>query len=105
MTVQIGVVIKRKLPALKSLLEDLPDWRTQPQYTVQKLAMGVLMIFLFKRGSRNNADNTNRKGNFSKNLTKVFGCRIPDTYTSDLLMRNLPIDALEKIKHSILYKN
>ncbi len=82
----------------------MPDWRTHPQYSVRELAMGVLFIFLFKRGSRNNADNTNRKGNFSKNLTKVFGCRIPDTDTSDLLMRNLPVDALEKIKHFIVQK-
>jgi hypothetical protein len=104
MTVQMGVVINRKLPGLKSLLEDLPDWRKQPQYTVRELAMGVILIFLFKRGSRNNADNTNRKGNFSRNSTKVFGCRIPDTDTSHLLMEYLSPEILEKIKQSIVQK-
>lgn len=104
MTVQMGVVINRKLPELESLLEALPDWRKFPQYTVRELSMGVIFIFLFKRGSRNNADNTNRKGNFSKNLTKVFGCRIPDTDTSHLLMEHLSTEILEKIKQSIVQK-
>ena len=104
MTVQMGVVINRKLPELYSLLEALPDWRKYPQYTVRELAMGVIFIFLFKRGSRNNADNTSRKGNFSKNVTKVFGCRIPDTDTSNLLMKYLPTDVLETIKQSIVQK-
>lgn len=100
----MGVIINRKLPELKSLLENLPDWRKHPQYTVRELAMGVIFIFLFKRGSRNNADNTARKGNFSKNVTKVFGCHIPDTDTSNLLMKYLPTDTLEKIKQSIVQK-
>jgi hypothetical protein len=104
MTVQMGVVINRKLPELESLLEALPDWRKYPQYTVRELAMGVIFIFLFKRGSRNNADNTSRKGNFSKNVTKVFGCRIPDTDTSNMLMKHLSTDCLEKIKQSIVQK-
>ena len=88
----MGVVINRKLPELASLLEALPDWRNYPQYTVRELAMGVIFIFLFKRGLRNNVDSAARKGIFSKNISKVFGCRIPDTDTSDLLMRYLPID-------------
>lgn len=100
----MGVVINRKLPELTSLLEDLPDWRTHPQYTVRELAMGVIFIFLFKRGSRNNADNTARKGNFSKNILKVFGCHIPDTDTSNLLMMFLAPEILEKIKQSIVQK-
>ena len=104
MIAQIGVVINRKLPELKSLLEDLPDWRKFSQYTVRELAMGVIFIFIFKRGSRNNADNTARKGNFRQNIKKVFGCRIPDTDTSNLLMKNLSTDILENIKLSIVQK-
>ena len=104
MIVQMGVVINRKLPELKSLLEDLPDWRKFPQYTVRELAMGVIFIFIFKRGSRNNADNTARKGNFRQNVQKVFDCRIPDTDTSNLLMKNLPTDILENIKLLIVQK-
>jgi len=100
----MGVIINRKLPELASLLEALADWRKHPIYTVRELAMCVIFIFFFKRGSRNNADNTARKGNFSKNISKVFGCRIPDTDTSDLLMRYLPIDILEKIKQSVVQK-
>ena len=85
MIVQMGVVINRKLPELESLLEALPDWRKYPHYTVRELAMGIIFIFIFKRGSRNNADNTARKGNFLQNVQKVFGCRIPDTDTCNLL--------------------
>ena len=100
----MGVVINRKLPGLKSLLEDLPDRRKFPQYSVRELAMGVIFIFIFKRGSRNNADNTARKGNFLQNVQKVFGCRIPDTDTSNLLMKALKPDVLENIKLYIVQK-
>ena len=34
----------------------------------------------------------------------MFGCRIPNTDTSDLLMRYSPIDILEKIKQSVVQK-
>ena len=104
MIVQMGVVINRKLPELESLLEALPDWRKYPHYTVRELAMGIIFIFIFKRGSRNNADNTARKGNFAKNVQKVFGCRIPDTDTCNLLMKDLKPDILENIKLSIVQK-
>lgn len=104
MTIQLRVVIERKLPELKTLLETLPDWRTHPQYSVRELAMGVIFIFLFKRGSRNNTDNGAKKGNFTENVRKAFGCRIPDTDTSNLLMKYLSTDILENIKRSIVQR-
>jgi hypothetical protein len=104
MTVQLRVIINRKLPDLESLLESIPDWRKYPQYSVRELALGVIFIFLFKRGSRNNADNSAKKGNFASNINKVFGCRIADTDTSNLLMVNLSPSILENIKQVIVQK-
>ena len=104
MTVQLRVIINRKLPDLESLLESIPDWRKYPQYSVRELALGVIFIFLFKRGSRNNADNSAKKGNFASNINKVFGCRIADTDTSNLLMVNLSPSILENIKQIIVQK-
>ena len=104
MTVKLGVVISKKLPDLESLLEALPDVRKFPKYTVRELAMGVIFIFLYKRGSRNNADNIFRKVNFAKNIQRVFGCRIPDTDTCNLLMKALPKEVLENVKLSIVQK-
>jgi|APCry1669188910_1035180.scaffolds.fasta_scaffold22329_1 hypothetical protein len=104
MTVQLKVIINRKLPDLESLLESIPDWRQHPQYSVRELALGVIFIFLFKRGSRNNADNTAKKGNFAININKVFSCRMADTDTCNLLMVNLSPDVFENIKQVIVQK-
>jgi hypothetical protein len=102
MMVQLRVIINRKLPDLESQLQAIPDWRKFPQYSVRELALGVIFIFLFKRGSRNNADNSAKKGNYASNIFKVFNCRIADTDTCNLLMVNLPPDILESVKLAIV---
>jgi len=63
--------------------------------------MAVLVMFLFKRGSRNNADNTN-KINYGKNIQQVFQFRLPDMDTANGLMVNLDIQHLENIKKKIV---
>ena len=66
---QSKVVIQKHFPRLLASLSEMPDERKRPQYTVEELLKGAISIFLFKRGSRNNTDNTAKKGFFSLNLT------------------------------------
>ena len=58
-------------------------------------------MFLFKRGSRNNADNTN-KISYGKNIQQVFQFRLPDMDTANGLMLHLDIQHLENIKKKIV---
>jgi len=59
---QTAVVIKRHFAHLLEMLSKMPDGRERPQYKTEELLMAAISIFLFKRGSRNHADNTAKKG-------------------------------------------
>ena len=59
-------------------------------------------MFLFKRGSRNNADNSRGKINYNKNIQQIFQFRLPDLDTANNLMINLDIQHLESIKKKIV---
>jgi hypothetical protein len=50
------VVLKRHYPDFKNLLNSLPDHRERRSYQVAEIIMAGLMMFIFKRGSRNHTD-------------------------------------------------
>jgi hypothetical protein len=99
---QSAVVIKRHFPHLLEMLSRMPDSRERPQYKTEELLMAAISIFLFKRGSRNHADNTAKKGRYKANYERIFKCRLPDTDTSDELLRELPPEHLENLKRDIV---
>jgi hypothetical protein len=99
---QTAVVLKRHFPSFEQMLSDLPDGRKRPQYEVKELAMAVVAMFLYKRGSRNNADNTADKINYKKNIEHVFNMRLPNLDTSNRLMKGLAPDKLEAIKKEMV---
>ena len=80
----------------------MPDGRERPQYKTEELLMAAISIFLFKRGSRNHADNTAKKGRYKANYERIFKCKLPDTDTSDKLLRELPPEHLENLKREIV---
>jgi hypothetical protein len=65
--------------------------------------MAGLSIFIFKRGSRNNAD-CGACENFEKNYRTLFGLRLPVMDTLDAFLRNLPSDKLESLKTVLVSK-
>lgn len=84
------------------MLSGLPDIRKKPQYEVQELAMAVITMFLHKRGSRNHADNSAGKLNYSKNIEQMFKMKLPDLDTADRLMKQLAPQELESIKQKMV---
>lgn len=102
--VQTAITIKRHFPGLEQMLTQLPDERKRPHYQVRELAMAVVVMFVFKRGSRNNADNTAHKLNFRSNIERVFGMRLPDLDTCNRLMKSLACSELENIKKYLVSK-
>lgn len=99
---QTAIVLNRHFPNLEQLLSNLPDSRKRPRYQVRELAMAVITMFLYKRGSRNNADNTANKINYRENIQRVFKMKLPDLDTSNRLMKELAPEELETIKKEMV---
>lgn len=64
--------------------------------------MAVITMFLFKRGSRNHADNTANKMHYRKNLEQIFEFNLPDMDTANELLKRLDIEELEIIKKNMI---
>ncbi len=97
------IVIKRHYPDFNLLLESIPDHRKKKTYQVAEIIMAGLHIFIFKRGSRNNADN-GISGNFEDNYIKLFGLRLPVMDTVHIFLKNLPPEELEKLKQILVQR-
>jgi hypothetical protein len=79
----------------------VPDHRQRRTYSVAEIIMGGLFMFIFKRGSRNNADNTVTP-KFENNFVNVFGLRLPIMDTVNVFLKTLPPAGLEKIKQTLV---
>ena len=84
---QSSIAIKRHFPELLEMLSQMPDQRKRPQYKTEELLMAVIAMFLLKRNSRNNFENTARKGRFETNYERIFKCKLPDLDTSNDLLK------------------
>ncbi|MCP4091460.1 MAG: hypothetical protein GY746_16980, partial [Gammaproteobacteria bacterium] len=102
-TMQVGITITRHFPAFLELLGQVGDHRKRPVYKVEELLMAVVGIFLFKGGSRNHADNTAAKDNYSRNYERLFDCRLPELDTSNSLLKELKAEELEEIKRRMVH--
>ena len=103
-TIEVGIAIRNHFPELKELLHGASDGRKRPVYEVEELLIAVIGMFIFRRGSRNHADNTAVRGNYARNFEKLFSCRPPDLDTSDRLLKKLDPEELEGIKRSLVQK-
>ncbi len=99
---QTAIVLNRHFPEFEEMLSGLSDSRKRPQYEVRELAMAVITMFLYKRGSRNHADNSASKINYRKNIEMVFKMKLPDLDTSNRLMKELKPEELETIKKKMV---
>lgn len=95
------IVTRRTWPHFEALLNEIPDHRKRKTYDVGEILMAALTMFMFKRGSRNNMDNT-IKGEFENNYITLWGLRLPIMETVDKFLRKLPPEELEKLKHELV---
>lgn len=63
--------------------------------------MAGLHIFIFKKGSRNNADN-GISSQFENNYITLFGLRLPIMDTVNIFLKELPPEELEKLKRLLV---
>lgn len=97
------IVLRRHYPDFNPLLESIPDHRKRKTYDVAEIIMAGLHLFIFKRGSRNNAD-SGVSGNFEGNYIKLFGLRLPIMDTVHVFLKNLPPEELEKLKQILVQR-
>ena len=63
--------------------------------------MAGLFMFVFKRGSRNNADN-GITPQAEDNFINIFGLRLPIMDTVNIFIKELPPEELERIKQILV---
>lgn len=81
----------------------LSDLRKRKGYSLAELFMGVIMLFVFKEGSRNAFNNDRKESSFRKNYERVFKLKLPSTDAVEGLYRVLDNKELENLK-SLLIK-
>ncbi len=97
----VYTVLKRHYPNFCKLLDGIPDYRKRRTYSVAEILMGGLFIFIFKRGSRNNADKLITPI-FEDNFIRIFGMRLPVMDTVNVFLKKIPVTELEKIKQVLV---
>lgn len=97
------IALKRHYPNFNHLLNCIPDHRKKCTYVVAEIIMAGLQVFIFKRGSRNNADN-GVHGNFEENYIKLFGLRLPVMDTVHTFLKELPPTELEQLKKTLIHQ-
>ncbi|MFI5136357.1 MAG: hypothetical protein ACHQIM_00930 [Sphingobacteriales bacterium] len=97
----VYVVLRRHYPDFDELVNSIPDHRQRKSYEVAELIMAGLSMFIFKRGSRHQAD-LGVNAAFEQNYAAVFGMRIPIMDTVDVFLRKLDPEELEKLKKALV---
>jgi hypothetical protein len=99
---QLHQTILHFFPNLFDLLNDVEDCRERSTYSITEILMAGLALFLFKKGSRNAINNLREESQFKKNYHRLFKCRLPHLDTVDKVMRALPEEMLEELKHKLV---
>lgn len=85
------------------MLDSIPDHRSRSTYQVGEIIMAGLCMFVFKHGSRNNADQS-VKGHYEQNYVYLFGLLLPTMETVDQFLRKLDTENLERLKTLLVRK-
>jgi len=95
------MVLKRHYPNFNDLLNALPEHRQRLTYEIAEIIMAGLMIFVFKRGSKNNTDKMFTPG-FESNYFRLSGLRLPVMETVNQFLKKLPPEELERLKRILI---
>lgn len=97
----VFVVLKRHYPHFTELLNSLPDHRQRHSYEVAEIMMAGLMMFVFKRGSKNHTDRLFTSG-FEENYIRFFSLRLPVMETVNQFLKDLSPSETERIKRILV---
>jgi len=84
-------------------LKEIPDCRDRPHYELFEVLLSALLLFLFKKGSRNALNNERENRGFVKNIKKLLGFRLVHLDTADEVLRLLDPSLLEELNFKLLH--
>jgi hypothetical protein len=96
-------VFKKYYPDLEGKLNQLTDLRKYFDYEPRELMLCCIAMFMFKRGSRNKANEMSR-GRFAMNFEKIFHVRVAHMDSVNKFLCQLPVCELEAIKRWMVSK-
>jgi len=83
-------------------LASIEDCRERSKYSISEIIVAAIALFLFKQGSRNAFNNLREERKFKQNYYRLFGARLPHLDTVDNVLRLLPEEILETLKHKLI---
>lgn len=94
--------INRYCPGLSSSVDRLPDKRKGHIYDLSEIVIGCIAMFIFKETSRNafNLDRAEHK--FRENYFRIFKKRLPHMDTVHRVLKQVPAESIESIKHTFV---
>ena len=101
--IMVFTVLKHHYPDFYKLPENIPDHRQRRTYDIAEIIMAGLYIFIFKRGSRNNAEQ-GISDKFEDNYITLSGLRLPVMDTVNVFLKSLPPEELEKLKRILVQR-
>lgn len=104
MATEISKTIRHHFPDFYLKLCKIDDPRKRKHYGIDEMVFGAVSLFLFKSGSRNAYQNLINERKFRKNFRKLFGLRIPKPDAVAGVLKEIPEEALEDIKTSMVHR-
>lgn len=98
----INKVISSCFPDIKERMNSLSESRKRVGYSMAELVLAGVMLFVFKKGSRNKMDNARRNQKFKKNYCRIFKLRLPSMDAVEDVYRNLEPIELENLIASLI---
>lgn len=95
------MVLRRHYPDFEDLLNAVPDHRQRRTYQVAEILSAGLLMFVLRRGSRNNADQL-AGDRFEGNYLKAFGMRLPIMDTVHQFLEKLDPTELDKLRELLV---
>lgn len=90
-------------PNFYDIIREIEDCRKRKIYELTELITAAIMMFIFKKGSRNAFNNERDSEEFLRNYERIFGVRFPHTDTVDEIMRKINEKDMEKLKISLIH--
>ncbi|OQX08874.1 MAG: hypothetical protein BWK80_47630 [Desulfobacteraceae bacterium IS3] len=89
-------------PDLFDKIKEIEDCRKKGFYELTELIMAAIMMFIFKKESRNAFNNDREINEFKNNYRKIFNVRFPHMDTVNEVMKKLDERELEELKAKLI---
>ncbi len=94
--------IHHHFPHLFDRLREIPDCRQEPEYSLVEILAAGLLLFVFKKGSRQAMNDDREEPTFRRNYARLFKVRLPHMDTVNAVLKVLEESHLERLKAELV---